>query len=113
MSAKRTWDVRIADTNAWRAAAAARHARCRDCPTELGAAADGSVDPVAARLDAVAGVDDRVEDAAAALDHRRRADVVVVARHEDPVDAERPGHDKALPQDLRRVAASAVLDEHA
>jgi hypothetical protein len=68
-----------------------------------------SVDPVSAYPgSSCGGVNDGIQLPAAGLDNRNRADVVIVAGHQHPVDSVGPGDDQALPENLGRVAAPPV-----
>jgi hypothetical protein len=69
----------------------------------------GSVDPVPAlRRSSSSGVDDGIQSPAARLDDGSRANVVVVAREEYPLDSVGSRDDKALPEYFGRVAAAAM-----
>jgi hypothetical protein len=67
-----------------------------------------SADPVPAYESGARVLDDRLELAAAGLDHGPGPGVVLVADHEDPVDAVGPRDHEALPEYLGRIAATPV-----
>src|SRR5690242_18839605 len=68
----------------------------------------GSADPVAANRDPAAIRDSgRVEDSAAAFDHRRRSDIVVIAGRQHVCNAKRPRDNKTLLQNRCCVTTAA------
>jgi hypothetical protein len=67
-----------------------------------------SADPVSAYESGARVLDDRLELAATGLDHGPGSGVVLVADHEDPVDAVGPRDHEALPEYLGGVAAAPV-----
>jgi hypothetical protein len=70
-----------------------------------------SLDPVPAYRGL--GADNGIQAAAAAFDDRPGADVAVVADQQYLLDPGGPGHDQALPQDLRGVTTPAVAGQDA